>query len=366
MSVAPNIRMVRIDPYGGNSITATEGSLIDFYLPQTGYIDLSTLCMFFTVNVSGMTNGSLSRNTESIIQTLEVFVNGERVNYISNYNQIFNVLADYAFTPKEVMERAQYRNQLTNGSPNYDIASLYVNGRVMCCKKWLGWLGCNEVVDLTKNNVHIRITVAPKFVFASNNANFTFSLSNIYMSANYYTRYNLPLKNTVTFDDFKSIFHYNSTGINETALKVVSDNIDYVVAFTLLSNYASVQAALYDGKARYFGRNGQASNNPPTGIVNTANFKLNGTFLYQYDLQRIDAQMSMMNVFPNGFYNLIPLSFASAGNMLIETYTLAFGSPIKLTLEQPEEIEVAFTCSTTTASLPTFLFVKLDKTVQLH
>lgn len=364
MSITPNIRLARIEPYGGN--TAPEGGLIDFYLPQTGYIDLSTLCMFYTINVVNMSNGCLSRNAESMIQTLEVFVNGECVNYISNYNQIFNLLADFAFTPKEVMERAQYRNQLTNGSPTYDIASLYVNGRVMCCKKWLGWLGCNEVIDLTKNNVHIRITVAPKFVFASNNANFTFSLSNIYMSANYYTRYNLPLKSSITYDDFKSVFHYNSTGVNETALKVVSDNLDYVVAFCLATNYASVQTGLYDFKARYFARMAMTPGSPSTPIINSANFKLNGTFIYQFELPRSDALMSMMNLFPNGFPNVLPMATATAGNQLVDVFTSAFGAPVKLTLEQPEEIEIAFSCSTITASLPTFLFVKLDKTVQLY
>jgi len=351
MSSQPNIRRIRIEPYGTN--TATENGLIDFYLPNSGYIDLSTLAMFFDISQSGLTSAALSKNAESIIQTLEVFVNGTRVNYISNYNHIFTLLSDYGFTYDEVSKRALFRNELTNGSPSYGAVSGSLG--TFCCKKWLGWLDTKEVVDLTKNNVHIRITVAPKLVFAGNTTSFTFTMSNIYMSALYYKQYDAPLKTSFVYDDYKSLFHANANGPHETTLKVIGDDIDYVAAWNLPSNWNVIQSSLYDFKARYLTRHGN--------FLNSANFKVNGSFLQSYDINRTDAQIAMMDLFPNKFHSMVPYSSVVSG---ATQYQIVFAAPIKMKFAQPQEVEVVFTCSPINQIYPCVMFVKTNNTLTIN
>lgn len=357
----PNLRRLRIDPYGSDGTAAPDG-IIDFHLPTFGYIDLATLNMFFRLNYVG-NNGALSKNAESIIHILEVYVNGELVNRINYYNQVFNLLADYAFTPQEIANRAMFRNELTNGNPSYDTGANV--SRVYCCKKWLGWLGCNEIVDLSKNNIHVRITIAPRVSVSGGSGNNTFTLSNIYMSALVYEKYDLPLKKIMTFDDYRTVFNVNGLGANESSIKVISDNLDYAVAWSLIWNYNTIGNTVVDGKTRYFTRSSVNVSGNGVGVITSANFKVNNKFMNSYDVSPTEAQIGMMELFPQGFSLIVPFNDVPDATTTTNQM-VAFGCPIKMRLEQPEEIEVTFMCNPATTSAPVVLFVKLDKTLTLN
>lgn len=361
---AINIRHVKIEPYGVDS--CGPDSVLDFYLPGYGFIDLSTLIMFFNFAHSDTGTGNtrcLTRDSESIIQTLEVYVNGTLVNQINNYQQVFRILSDYSFDNHEVSERNMFRNCMTNGNPTPSTAA---NVReTYCCKKWLGWLGCNEVVDLNKNKVHIRITTSPRFVIAGPGANDTYSLSNIYMSARCYETYDGLAQKTIVYDDFKSQLVQNFNNV-DMSIKVISDNVDYACAFFLQGNYRQIFTSLFEGSTRFVTRS--------TGNIDSWNFTVNGRYMYSYDVPLNESQMTMLRLFPDGFYSISPhgvsvlgiSGFTTSGN----GFKFAAGCPIGFRSDSAEEIEVTFlpkiSSPLAVINTPCCMFIKYNKVLTLN
>lgn len=360
----PNIRYIQIRPYGID--TCGPLSTLDFNLPNSGYIDLSTLLMFYNFIHSNTVAGNscgLTKDGESIINDLEVYVNGTPVNIIKNYNQVFNVISRYGMKAEEVQERNMHARMLLNGNASTSSASLA--NETYCCKKWLGFLGCGEVIDLSKNNIHIRITTAERFVIAGLSANDTYSLSSIYMTAMYYERYNAPLKTYIEFDDYKSIYTYlNSSSTVETSLKFISDNVDYAVAtFYNATSHKVVGATMAEGIVGHFVK---------TAYCDTWNFKVNGKFMYGYDVPVKEHQMIMHNIFKDTFKNVggYALSIQGPGSTLNTGGHRAFhaGCPIKMQLDEAEEVEITFTSrqASPTTNVPHFMYVKLNKALNIN
>lgn len=360
----PNIRYIQIRPYGVE--TCGPLATLDFNLPNSGYIDLSTLLMFYNFihSNSGAGNScALTKDAESIINDLEVYVNGTPVNIIKNYNQVFNVVSRYGLTGEEVFERGVFSRTLLNGNPSTGPAS--TTNETYCCKKWLGFLGCSEVIDLSRNSIHIRITTAERFVIAGLTTNDTYSLSQIYMTAMYYERYNAPLKTQIEFDDYKSLYNYlPSSSTVETSLKFISDNVDYAVA-TFYNNtlHRTVGTTIVDGVVSHFQK---------LGYCDTWNFKVNGKFMYSYDVPIKESQMTMFNVFKHTFKNIAAFAqpITGPGAVLNSGNNRAFhaGCPIKMQLDEAEEVEITFTSKQASPStnVPHFMYVKLNKALNIN
>jgi hypothetical protein len=234
---------------------------------------------------------------------------------------------------------------------------------VYACKKWLGWLGCKEVIDLSVNKVHIRITTSPRFVIVGPNTTDTYTMSNIYMTARYYMHYDRSaLQKTFTFDDFKSIIQSNSANqiTQETALKVISDNLDYAIAWNLFTDYRTVATSLYDKNVKYLAKDGTTQDN--------WNFKVNGMPIFAYNVPMVEAQSLIQDLFPDSF--VAPTTFNSIlSNTSGPAYSKAVCScPIKIQLEEPDEIEVVFQTQLTSSTgvRPVCLFVKYDKNITIN
>lgn len=361
----PNHRFIRIEPYGISSCGPL--SVLDFNLPNSGYIDLSTLLMFYNLTHSNTAAGSgcaLTKDAESIINDLEVYVNGTPLNIIKNYNQVFNVISKYGMTAEEVAERGSHRSTLLNGNPSTGNAASF--NETYCAKKWLGFLGCGEVIDLSKNSIHIRITTAERFVITGPNAGDTYTMSQIYMNALYYEQYNEPLTKSMEYDDYKTIYTYlNSVRAVETSLKFISNHkVDYAVAtFYNNATHRIISNALSDGQSPHFRK---------TGYSDFWNFKVNGKFIYSYDVPVRESQMTLHHVFKDTFKNVAamysPLSGPGGVIGTGNNFNFHAGCPIYMKLDTSEEVEVSFVSRTVGVfnNVPHFMFVKLTKAMTVN
>ena len=77
-----------------NSTTATNSGVITVDLPSNCLVDSDTLIMHFNGKSEG---GGFARNIESIISRVDLEVNGMVVSGCSNYNQLWNIIADTSF-----------------------------------------------------------------------------------------------------------------------------------------------------------------------------------------------------------------------------------------------------------------------------
>ena len=97
---------LKIVPLTGQ-LTATNGQKIIFALPPNSLVDLATLEFNFTGSTQHRGNNAASncqnyvqkayfpRNTSSLIENLEVKINGQSRQNINQYGYIFNILHDY-------------------------------------------------------------------------------------------------------------------------------------------------------------------------------------------------------------------------------------------------------------------------------
>lgn len=354
----------RITPYG-NQGTINPDDVIDFYLPQYGFLELESLLMYFdvTFNTSnaGATQHAFPRDAECVIQTLEVFVNGVMVNNIQNYNQLFRILSDYAFDGDSLLSRYAMRNTLFNGS--IALATAANAGGTYACGKWLGLFGEQGVIDLSKNSIHIRITVSPRHIIISPNAANSFSLSNVYLTAKYYENYTGEVKNQITFADFKSILQHNPTSTQETYLKLFTKNVDYVIGTLLASNFRTIFNVISANQftSNFFNRANTVSN------ISSWNFKVNQHPIFNYAPRGLEGLVCIKDVFPEGVNN--QMLAATAGFSSFFTNRFICAANVGFINQDPEEVELSFnTTEVVGSNVANFslLIAKIDNTIPLN
>lgn len=358
------VKHYKINPYG-NQGTINPDDIIDFFLPRDGFLELQSLLMYFDVTFNTTSAGSTShafpRDAECVIQTLEVFVNGVMVNCIQNYNQIFRILSDFAFDGDTLLDRYTMRNTLFNGSIA-TVTSANANG-TYACGKWLGFLGEQAVIDLSKNSVHIRITVSPRQIIVSPGATNSFSLSNVYLTAKYYEKYTGDVEKQITFDDYKSVLQYNPTLTQETYLKLFTKNVDYVIGTFLTANFKTIFNIISANNqtSHFFNKANTVTN------LSTWNFKVNQRPVFNYAPRGLEGPVSMRYTFPEGVRNQMLLNVA--GLFSIYNNSFVCSTKVGFTNEEPEEVELAFnsieSTGTTTAN-HSLLIAKIDNTITLN
>jgi hypothetical protein len=355
MSILANntFKYMRIDPYGGKT-TYPADDIIDFYFPTSGFLHLSSLMMMFNVNFSnsGTPGVCMPRDSESIIHRLEIMVNGKTVNDINQYNHIFRGLSDYALTAEEIFERSRKRNGGSNGTPSVALANTH--NVPYYCEKWLGLLNEDVVVDLSKNTIQVRITLAPRFIIVSPNAIDTYSISNVYFLAKYYERYNgEKLKAICDYADFKSILEFNPSLTQSTNLKITTKNLDYVLATFLGSGFRNVASALNGTvlNTQYFIRSAPDS----------WNIHINGRPLFQFEPTFADTVPIIKSMFPYKVHSVSP-------NTQVPFSSIQFlcGGLVGFTNETPEEIEIQFVSKGAAFANFALVSAKLTNTISFN
>jgi len=136
-----------------------------------------------TINNATANNQSLPRDVETLVEHLWITVDGEEVQRIQNYNQVFRTLWDSEQSYDDNRKRAMLSSgaYILNGlnSTAYDYAN-----RPVCMTKWYGLLGSKSLLDTRLTGpVIVHLHFAPNTVLVSTNAASNYSLSDLAMTA---------------------------------------------------------------------------------------------------------------------------------------------------------------------------------------
>lgn len=277
---------INLTPNSGQTAVSA-GQVIITDLPYSSLCDLASFEMRFTgqtVQGPGVVTGcrvySFPRYIQSIIQSIEIRFNNKTVQHITDYNMVYNTLADLT----QGNEGSGKRN-IENYDPSkkfFDIAGVLtprigfpevldvdktndigLDRQSYVIKNWLGLLGGNASTTCIDTNiigtVQIRITLAPATCLilgrAQTNAvtnvagaplNYTlsdinFSIMKYDMPESFYDEVRRELINDATYSLFFP--HYNTfsgqaatTKANSTRFSISSQSLDYLIGTFLVTN----------------------------------------------------------------------------------------------------------------------------------
>lgn len=187
---------VRCDPDRYTAVNA--GDTIKVKLPPNTLVDLRSLVMFFNGSTTGVgANGGnfqnrfFPRNSASIIDSLAVNINGQRIETIAEYNHLYNLLWDYSCS---LENNISGKRTLENTDPSVKSVLDETTGVILrsiaaaqtaapggdiekkfAITNWLGFLGSSssEIVDTSiLGDVEIEIRLAqPSILWKSGEPN---------------------------------------------------------------------------------------------------------------------------------------------------------------------------------------------------
>lgn len=348
---------LKIEPYGRTQdvnvvagastvpVRAVAGDTLDFYFPK-GYIDLRTLgmlfkyyCLPYSVAKTG-TAQAIPKDTECMIQTLEVYLGGRRVNYIQNYNQIFYLMSLYGFDAEFRTNRDNYTNIWTNGRT---AQATDLDGIQYCCEKWLGLLGLPVVLDThTWGQLHIKITLAPTSITTSNSTSHSWGVSDLFMRVKYYENYNGDLPSHLEFDDFKSILERSSNYNSKTTITVNSSRIDYVLARALRFDAFNKASGLAVGTGTV------TSFGATANYIDAWNITVNNNPVFRYRPSIADGVKTVLDMMPSRTINT-NIAFSTAQTAFERQWVC--GAELGFTSEIPQQVEIGFTMEANASGL---------------
>jgi len=313
-----------------NASSASSGQIVTIDLPNNAMVDLSTLTWFFK-GTSSTTSGfaTFSRGIESVIERLELEINGQLVGSgCSYYNQLWQIITDTSF-PQDISTR---RCVLQNGcditaSPTANIAS-----KQFCIQNWLGFLGsCRpNVLDTSLlGNVRIRITLAgPQILVKSANAiGESFSLSDMFFSVDtlslddgiFYNLHQQYLSMGNVYEiPFRSYYSFTSTGglSQTTKFSLSTQSLNRVWAtfvpggsFPIGGAADSTYLDKNSGTSPYFTRIGNA------GLLKFGSDTANSSITYKLD----NYQFNINNVYHPNFKPSAEQAYA----LMLNAYNLS-------------------------------------------
>ena len=178
----------RIEP--NSSTTASAGRVIQIQLPENSILDMKSLRMFMKVETKkGVATGAhdvfgiLPANIESLISSIEVYVNGVQVAQGTNeYNTICKVLKlgsyhiDAQLTTGVLVNHSKMIGTLQSVTPADIFAPNQANGEVadVCIDNWTNFLGTTATRFLPTDvlgSITIKLTLASDAVLSGAIAN---------------------------------------------------------------------------------------------------------------------------------------------------------------------------------------------------
>lgn len=270
-----------------NATTAGPGGVITVDLPSNALIDSHTLVMSFS---GASTGAAMPKNIESLIQRVDLEVNGSVISGCSWYNQLFNILADTSFGTDCFNKRRILQNSadVTAGTATPETPYAICN-----------WLTLNsfspQVLD-TKllGQVRLRITLDGPGCLAGA-ANGSFTLSNISFSVDvlaiddglYDAAHAAYLQGGGVYElAFKNYLSYSGAATSwsqSTKFSLSSQSLNRVWA-TFLNQSANSALDAAIANSNYFTRNASG--------LQSCQFSLNGT--YAPDFRATPAECFML------------------------------------------------------------------------
>lgn len=278
-------------PLNSGQTAVTHGQTIITDLPYSSLNDLASLEMNFTGETyPGPRRAAdntyqrvfyFPRYIQSIIQAIEIRFNNKTVQHITDYNIIYNTLADLTqgneaagrknagenYDPSKKFIDVAGTNTALLGYPSVALAAVTDQAKdkgTYVIRNWLGLLGGNASTTCVDTNligtVQIRITLAPPSVLslgrggtdndtdaaAANGAGYTlsdinFTVMKYDMPDSFYDDIRKELVNNATYSIYFP--HYNTfygqaatTKANSTRFSISSKSLDYLVGTFLVSN----------------------------------------------------------------------------------------------------------------------------------
>lgn len=152
--------VVKLLPYRVDTVTA--GQIVTVDLPANALIDMRTLAWHFkmTTSASGGTNNFAvpSQNIESIIDKIQVEINGQTIGSCANLNYVYNALLPVVGGTDMKNKRSVYANGGDVVDPTANLVS-----EPFCIQNWLGFISSvqPDVIDTAMlGNVRLSISLA--------------------------------------------------------------------------------------------------------------------------------------------------------------------------------------------------------------
>ena len=233
--------LYRIEPQ--ESTNREAGDVSNFVTPE-GVWDLSSFRIQFYANVKGGTANrcTLPRDTSSLIEALVVYIDDTEVQHIRPYNQLAVCLA-------HANKENRYEPQANPGyiSSVVNSALYNVNNQACCIPSFHGILGSNAVI---RGTLRVQIFWAPNTVLIRDTVNAVYNLTGIHAVI---ASGNTSDIGRVMFDDWTSGLQRNQSYNQQTHISVQSNQIDYVLATYLASDYdTALSTTASGGTSRYF------------------------------------------------------------------------------------------------------------------
>lgn len=133
---------IRIIPSTGQQ-NLTPGDLLIMTLPVGCVLDLRTFALHFKAKTTGDATNMVGfpKYMQSLIDTLDIYVNGQNVQHIARYNQLYNLLQDW---------KVGYNEKVKKVGSNNDPSVLY---------------SMTEAGVITKKNTYADLTTAGDIVY---------------------------------------------------------------------------------------------------------------------------------------------------------------------------------------------------------
>jgi hypothetical protein len=180
----------------------------------------------------------------SLIDALGVYVDDIEVQHITRYNHLHRILADYDSknNNNDVLDNGDYISN-TLSSVVYNVSN-----QPCCISDFHGLLGSGATI---RGTIRVQVFWAPNTVLLRNAATSTYSLSGMHAVI----KQGSPdmLTKNIMFDDWTSSFQRNQSYNQQTHVTVQSNDIEWVVATFLPTDFdTAVSTTATGGSSRFF------------------------------------------------------------------------------------------------------------------
>jgi len=300
-----------IDVLPDSSVACVAGSTTRFQLPYGSTTLLSKFCLHFTAALSAYTTDSNGRKLKhpkyasSYIKRLTVYVNGQIISQIDDYNKIYNIIKDFKQTSDHDVVLANASPDITEDDTDMDFI----------ITDWIGLLDTDAVVDTNSlGNVVIEIVWASNDVIMNSGAGtaasnaVTFSIDNIKLSmdrmnlgSDYYSALSSSLSSSpkrILFDHYQIFKNGNAGGGGSVRFNANSQSIKYALGgFEPNGTGQPMQHNAKINNSSYFNRSSTA--------FASANFTVGSTKLPANPMNKLSAYANTYRLFgeKNGTLN---------------------------------------------------------------
>lgn len=293
-----------------NQDTATANQIITVDLPNNALVDLNTLTWYFEGTTTSATNFcTFPRNIESLIERLELEVNGQLVSGgCQFYNHLFNIIADTSFGDDVTNRRRILQNSTDVVVPTANVANV-----PFTIVNWLGPLGSMKPEVLDTNllgNVRLRITLASPSVLVSSTTAVTgpsFSLNKMFFSVdtisiddgNFYAMHDAFLSKGGVYEiPFNNYYSFSSTAAAQGAAKFSLSTQSLNMVWATFVNGSAGTPNTLDANinsSSYFRRSGNGGGTAGDGL--RYQFNINNVYYPNYQATNTQAFQLLQNAY---------------------------------------------------------------------